>query len=208
MPLRLVRYAPNSCEGEVVDGAVISTRDERRCFPHAGRADGGEAGRRTPSPEPVGARSALPSIPRGVARADGHLQVASTISSPVGGSDCSRSGGASALPQCRWETSLRAAFSEMCNGLLPERVHIIWPIRLPGLAQAGCYASNVPIVEGNGSIVAIDPGPDGTFHHISTILAGSSHHSYPCVVQDGEAVYFLPEAPERGGTRPLPADRE
>ena len=45
MPLRLVRYAPNSCEGEVVDGAVISTRDERRCFPHAGRADGGEAGR-------------------------------------------------------------------------------------------------------------------------------------------------------------------
>ena len=72
------------------------------------------------------------------------------------------------------------------------------PFTWPGTGRLLCEQRSV--VEGNGSIVAIDPGPDGTFRHISTILAGSSHHSYPCVVQDGEAVYFLPEAPERGGT--------
>ena len=72
------------------------------------------------------------------------------------------------------------------------------PFAWPGTGRLLCEQRS--IVEGNGSIVAIDPGPDGTFRHISTILAGSSHHSYPCVVQDGEAVYFLPEAPERGGT--------
>jgi hypothetical protein len=199
MPFRLVRYAPNSYEGEVVDGAVISTRDERHSFRLqfermairlVGDAIAGTGrGAFSPSFDPTQGR---PSRRPFAGRFDHFMnrwrQRLFTEWWSIGFTtmplrDILESG---LLGSVQWLAS-RAGTHYLAD-----------PFAWPGTGRLLCEQCS--FVEGIGSIVAIDPGPDGTFRNISTILAESSHHSYPCAFQNGDAVYFLPEAPERGGT--------
>jgi hypothetical protein len=199
MPLRLVRYAPGSCEGEVVDGAVISTRNERQVFRSrvermavrlVGDAIGG-TGRgafsssfdptpRRPRRSPFAGRLDH-FVTRWRQRLFTEWWSIGFTTMPL--ADIVESG---FLGSVQW-LAPRAGTDYLAD-----------PFTWPGTGLLLCEQRS--IVGGNGSIVAIGPGPDGTFHQISTVLAGGAHHSYPCLVQDGESVYFLPEAPQRGGT--------
>ncbi len=199
MPLRLVRYAPNSCEGEVVDGAVIGTRDKRQIF--------------RSRIERMAARligDAIAGTGRGAFSCSFDLTPHRSRQWPFAGRFDHF--------LTRWQQRLFTEWwsigyttkpmREIVEGgllgtvqWLAPRVgtdYLADPFAWPGTGRLLCEQRT--IFEGNGRIVALGPGPDGTFHQISTILAGGGHHSYPGVVQDGEAVYFLPEAPQRGGT--------
>jgi hypothetical protein len=58
----------------------------------------------------------------------------------------------------------------------------------------------MPLSGGVGRIVSVTE-TGGTLNHSRVLLDDGAHHSYPCTFQDGETVFCVPEAPQRGATR-------
>jgi hypothetical protein len=199
LPLQLVRYAPLSAEREILDVAVISTQGKRNEF--------------------------IARIERTAAR----LVEDAIIGASRGDSQPSLDTGRLGLRHrfrsaridhavARWRMRL---FSEWWSvgmtarpladivqtgsigpvgWLSPERAarYLADPFPWPGTDRLLC--EEMPFHGGIGRIVALAPDEDGSWRSASVVLEGGEHHSYPCVVGDGEHVYFLPEATSRGAT--------
>ena len=204
MPLRLVRYAPGSCEGEVVDGAVISTCDERQVFRSRvermaarliGDAIGGTSrGAFSSSFDPTPRRLRRwpfagrfdHFVTRWQQRLFAEWWSIGFTTMPL--TDIVESG---FLGSVQW-LAPRAGTDYLAD-----------PFPWPGTGRVLCEQCSID--EGNGRIVSVDPGPDGSFCQISTVLAGGAHHSYPCVVKDGEALLLSSGSAAARRDRPLPA---
>jgi hypothetical protein len=199
LPLKLVRYAPLSAEREVLDVAVISTRGKRSEFVARIERTAG----RLVEDAIIGASrgDTQPSLDTG--RLDSRYRLRSgRIDHAI----------------ARWRTRL---FSEWWSvgmtarpladivqtgsigpvgWLSPARAarYLADPFPWPGTDRLLC--EEMPFRGGNGRIVALSPGEDGSWRSARVVLEKGEHHSYPCVVRDGEIVYFLPEATSRGAT--------
>jgi len=78
------------------------------------------------------------------------------------------------------------------------RTYLADPFPWPGTGRILC--EDMPMVEGVGRIVAVSVA-EGHLTAPEVIMDDGYHHSYPCTFQEGETVYCVPEATQRGGTR-------
>jgi len=199
MVLRLVRYAPGSSDGELIDGAVISTRDKREQF-YARVYD-------------TAARllsDAIAGTGRGTFNSSFDAGLLRSRPWPL----------SSVLDRftMRWRQRLLMEWWSVGFTTMPlvdilkggrlDCIHWLSPLAgtdyladpFPRVGTDQVFCEQRTIGDGNGSIVAIAPDHDGTFQKTSTILAGDRHHSYPCLFQRDGTSYLLPESPERGAT--------
>jgi hypothetical protein len=209
LPLRLVRYAPQSDEPEVLDFAVIGTRGKRSEF--AARV------------ECIVARligDAIIGISRG--------QVGLSLDTSEFRSPRRFRSGKIDHAIARWHTRLfsewwsvgmtatpltnivRTGATGPVRWLSPDRgnSYLADPFPWPGTNRLLC--EEMPFSGGNGRIVALAPGQDGSWHNATVVLQSEAHHSYPCAFEDGENTYLLPEATNRGATTlyRLPSDED
>ena len=73
------------------------------------------------------------------------------------------------------------------------------PFPWPGTGLILC--EEMPVYGGVGRIVAVSESKGVLSPPVRVVLDEASHHSYPCTFQDGDVVYCVPEATERGATR-------
>jgi hypothetical protein len=78
------------------------------------------------------------------------------------------------------------------------RSYLADPFPWPGTGRILC--EDMPVNDGVGRIVAVSDTDDGISEPVA-ILDDGFHHSYPCTLQDGDAVYCVPESTQRGATR-------
>ncbi len=71
------------------------------------------------------------------------------------------------------------------------------PFPLPGTGKVLC--EEMPMSGGHGRIVVLAES-GGTFSRAGIVLETAQHHSYPCVYQENDETFLLPEATSRGGT--------
>ena len=80
------------------------------------------------------------------------------------------------------------------------RTFLADPFPWPGTDMILC--EEMPIVGGGvGRIVAVTERNGALSPPAVVVLDEASHHSYPCTWRDGDIVYCVPEAAERGATR-------
>lgn len=72
------------------------------------------------------------------------------------------------------------------------------PFPWPGTTRILC--EDMPLTDGVGRIVSVTE-TDGMLTKGEVVLDDGYHHSYPCTFRDGNIVYCIPEATERGATR-------
>jgi hypothetical protein len=194
MTLRLVQYQPGSVVPEVLDEGTLGTRGARASFKAAvdrlamrlvrdaalGRGRG-----------PAGAAAAgVPSGPPGwldawLRRWHDRLMVEWwSIGSSAAPIERVLSGGG--LGAVAWHRT-RAGSRYLAD-----------PFPWPGTNRILC--EEMPLTDGVGRIVAVAEA-DGTLTPPAVLLDDGYHHSYPCTLRDGEAVYCVPESTRRGATR-------
>ena len=199
LPLRLVRYAPLSAVPEVLDFAVVGTRGKRSEF--AARV------------ECIVARLIEDAI-IGVSRGQAGLSLdTEELRSPrrclSGKVDHAIATWHTRLFSEWWSVGMtatpltnivRTGATGPVRWLSPDRgnSYLADPFPWPGTDRLLC--EEMPFSGGNGRIVAIAPGQDGSWRNASVVLQSGDHHSYPCTFKDGEDTYFLPEATNRGAT--------
>jgi hypothetical protein len=199
LAIRLVRYGPGSSVREVIDQAIVGTRDTRAGFQttveraSAMLVNDFLLGRSRGFSGQVA--SSLPA--EGFARflKNGHLRHAweradqkfrverwSIASTPVPLAEILRTG---LLEPLTWHDH-------------PNRsTYLADPFPWPGTGLLLC--EEMPLAGGVGTIVACEPTQDG-LRPVRTVLETGRHHSYPCTFVDRDATYMLPEATDRGAT--------
>jgi hypothetical protein len=80
----------------------------------------------------------------------------------------------------------------------PGPTYLADPFPWPGTPHVLC--EEMPMAGGYGRIVALTPQANGRSLCTTDVLESDHHHSYPCVFQEGDESYLLPEASERGQT--------
>ncbi|PPQ25762.1 glucosamine inositolphosphorylceramide transferase family protein [Rhodopila globiformis] len=80
----------------------------------------------------------------------------------------------------------------------PGRSYLADPFPWPGTNRILC--EDMPTSEGVGRIIAVSQSGVGLSEQ-AVILDDGHHHSYPCTFLEGDTVYCVPEAPQRGATR-------
>jgi hypothetical protein len=199
IPLRLVRYGPDSSSPEILDVAAIGTRGSQEEY--LGRV------------EQIFARLVEDAI-AGTNRGQAELSVDTLRST----SQRSHRPAAIDYMIARWHMRL---FSELWSvGLTTTPIinilsagatgavqwqpadhrnsYLADPFPLAGTDQLLC--EEMPLHGGVGRVVALSPDASGVWRTSSIVLDTNQHHSYPCTVKDGERTLFLPEATNRGGT--------
>jgi hypothetical protein len=73
------------------------------------------------------------------------------------------------------------------------------PFPWPGTGMILC--EDMPRAGGTGRIVSVAPVSDRLSAPLVPVLDDGRHHSYPCTLPVGDAIYCVPEAPQRGGTQ-------
>jgi hypothetical protein len=203
LPIRLVRYAPQSALREILDSATIGTRGDRDVFQRRleriatllvrGWLRGSNGGEWNTDPDGLFAEA----VPRGVSgRLDRfrarwhdrtHVEWWSLGSTPVSLAGVVRTG---RLGTVAWLAPNKAAS------------YLADPFPWPGTGKLLC--EEMPVRGGKGRIIAIDPACPDTWPGGATgpmpILETDQHHSYPNVFQDNVATWLLPEATRFGST--------
>jgi len=72
------------------------------------------------------------------------------------------------------------------------------PFPWPGTDRILC--EDMQMTDGVGRIIAVSESDSGLSEQ-TVILDDGYHHSYPCTFREGDTVYCIPEATERGATR-------
>jgi hypothetical protein len=80
----------------------------------------------------------------------------------------------------------------------PGHSYLADPFPWPGTNRILC--EDMPLREGVGRIVAVSHSDTGLSKQ-AVILDDGYHHSYPCIFREGDTVYCVPEATQRGATR-------
>lgn len=195
----LVRYKASSCTGEVVDTAVVGTRDSRRNF---------EARLKTIAFRLV--RDFL----------IGRNRPAPQIRDATAQCDTSQNWGSATLDYLkhrlqqillveRWGIGVsRVSLDDVLRGgnlnsvrwLAPadNRTSFADPLPWPGTGRILC--ERIRNIDGHGTIVSVPAQSENLPGSASEVLAEIDHHSYPCVFQDEGTTYLLPESITRGAT--------
>jgi len=71
----------------------------------------------------------------------------------------------------------------------------------PWFGTGMILCEDMPRAGGVGRIVSVVPVGSRLSEPLISILDDGRHHSYPCTLPVGDAVYCVPEAPQRGGTQ-------
>ena len=194
MTLRLMRYGPGSAVPEILDEGTLGTRGPRKAFLAA--AD--RLAMRF-------VRDAALGRGRGPARAP----PAAAARGLPGWLDATRAKWRDRLMAEWWSIGTTAASldSVLSNEGLGDITwyrtaagHRYLADPFPWFGTDRILCEEMPLSGGVGRIVAVTAA-DGILSPPAVLLDDGNHHSYPCTLRDGDAVYCIPEATQRGATR-------
>jgi hypothetical protein len=194
LTVRLVQYQPNSTVPEILDEGTLGTRGSYLSFKtatdrlamrfvrDAALGLGRGPAWTMPAPDPSGLPGWLDSrLERTHARLMAEWWSIGSTPAPI---DRVISGGG--LGEITW------------YGSSDKHRYLADPFPWFGTGRILC--EEMPLTDGVGRIVAVAES-SGTLTSTAVLLDDGQHHSYPCTYSDGDVVFCVPEATQRGATR-------